>query len=46
MFYAVYQFKEIPAGAQKIELAEIIKHHWMRLQAAETFLNENLKRAD
>lgn len=46
MFYTVGQLKEVPAGAQKIELAGIIKHHRMRLQVAETFLNENLKRAD
>lgn len=46
MFYTVDQFKEVPAGAQKIKLAEIIKHHQMRLQVAETFLNENLKTAD
>lgn len=46
MSYTIDQFKEVPAGAQKIELAEIIKHHQMRVQVAETFLNENLKRAD
>lgn len=45
-FYTVDQFKEVPACAQKIKLAEIIKHHRMRLQVAGTFLNENLKRAD
>ena len=44
MFYTVDQFKEAPAGAWKTELADIIKHHQMRLQVAETFLNENLKR--
>lgn len=46
MFHTVDQFKEDPAGARKTELADIIKHHQMRLQVAETFLNENLKRAD
>lgn len=46
MFCTVDQFKEAPAGAWKNELADIIKHHQMRLQVAETFLNENLKRAD
>lgn len=38
MFYTAGQLKEIPAGAQKIELAGIIKHHQMRQQVAETFL--------
>lgn len=46
MFCAVDQFKEAPAGARKNAPADIIKHHQMRLQVAETFLNENLKRAD
>lgn len=46
MFYTVYPLKEEPAGGQEIELAEFIKHHRMRLQVAETFLNGNLKRAD
>lgn len=46
MFRTFDQFKEAPAGARKTELADIIKHHQMRLQVAETFLNENLKRAD
>lgn len=46
MFCTVDQFKEAPAGARKNVLVYIIKHHQTRLQVAETFLNENLKRAD
>jgi len=46
MFHRVDQFKEAPAGVWKTELADIIKHHEMRLQVAEMFLNENLKRVD
>lgn len=46
MFNTVDQFKEAPAGAQKAKLADIIKHRQMRLQVAETFPNENLKRPD